>query len=190
MAGRLSQTVMDPQSLQLAKVYADAMLSLLPDDKQAQEVSGELQTLADLVRDTPGALELLTNPLIHGNDCVELLDRLFKGKVGDKTYNLLLVMGRNGRIGLLSLVARQLQVLLNERMNLIEVFVTSAVELGEDIKRQLAEILRRRLNKEPLIETHVDPRCLGGMIIHAADRRFDTSVAARLRDIRRNLVER
>ncbi len=61
---------------------------------------------------------------------------------------------------------------------------------SEKLTGILAERGRARTGGEVLIETEVDPSIIGGFIFETEGRRLDASVAARLRSVRRQYIEK
>lgn len=59
-------------------------------------------------------------------------------------------------------------------------WVSSAVPLTEEERRQLKQRLRERFGQEFVLRVEVDPSLIGGLVVRANDRVFDASVAGRL----------
>jgi F-type H+-transporting ATPase subunit delta len=71
----------------------------------------------------------------------------------------------------------------------VRAVVTTAVELAPNEKDELARKLSSRLGKEISMRAVVDPRVIGGLKLQYGDRLVDATVATRLQQLRRRLIE-
>ena len=67
--------------------------------------------------------------------------------------------------------------------------MTTAVPLDGRDRDRVASELSKRLGKEVTMKVEVDPRILGGLKVQYGDRLIDASVATRLQQLRRRLIE-
>jgi F-type H+-transporting ATPase subunit delta len=182
----LSDTVLDPQALSVAEVYAEALLSLKTDNAQAEELAEELQKIVTLLDTVEGMEELLAaTTSAHGQ--VELVGRVFAGRCSEVVEGLLASMARNQRLSLLRLIANRFRRRLDTREGCVDVMVTTAVALDEAHRRLLTQTLQEITGAKPLLRTKVNPALVGGVVVRIADREYDGSVAGELKRIRQRL---
>src|SRR5262245_60863478 len=89
-----------------AVAYAQSLLDLANEQKQAESVGQELAALGQIADENPQFREVLSNPAISTGERAQLLDKVFRGKVSTLVFNTLGVLNRNNRQGLLSQIAR------------------------------------------------------------------------------------
>lgn len=183
------KNVMDPTTLTLAGMYAEAALGLLPSDAQAEQAAEELASIAEMMEreDSSG---LLGSVLVSQDERQRIVRRAFDGKCSQAVMGLLDVLARNGRLGVLGLVARAFRKQLNTRQGKVDVLVTAATELDSDIRSQLEAVLRETMGIIPLLHVSVDPSVLGGLTVKVGDKVFDATIATQLSRLRRTLAER
>ena len=91
--------------------------------------------------------------------------------MSDSTTNFLKVLVDNGREEIVGDVLRLYEDLFKQHMGRVEVAVTTAVELSDEvldrIKRRLGGILEGR---EIVLESQVDPNLIGGAVFRFGDR--------------------
>lgn len=184
------ESVMEPHQRNLAGVYAQALLELLPEDDRAEDIYAELEAVAGLGDEMEQLQDLLSGAIRRDSQRVELVERIFHGRVEEPIEALLSVMARNGRVQLLRGVARRFRELLNERERKVEVEVTTAVALDEATKRDLSNALRDVLGADPILITQVDERVLGGTVVRIGDRVIDDSVSGALNKIKKTIATR
>lgn len=183
------KSVMDPAMQSLANVYAEALLGLLSDE-QAEEVHQELQAIVGLMDQIEGFEELLTASLLAAEQRRGLVSRVFAGRVSQPVEGFLAILARHDRLGLLRLCQRQFRKLLNIREGKIEVALTTAAPLANDQRQQIASAIEQAVAAQPLLETRVDERLLGGVVVRIGDRVYDASIAGQLKKIRQRLTRR
>jgi F-type H+-transporting ATPase subunit delta len=184
---RQVETVMDPTSVSIASVYADALLGQLPGDPEAEEVTEELDAIVDLLDSIDGFEGLLTAALITGADRCEMVQRIFHGRVSEVVEAVLVVMADAGRLGLLRTLRRVFRSKLNARQGKLEVTVISAVQLSDQQRDEVRAALTESLRGEVVLTCRVDPDLLGGVVIHVGDHVYDASIRAELKSVQARL---
>ncbi len=184
---RQPETVMDPTSVSIAAVYADALLGQLPSNPEAEEVTEELDAIVDLLDGIEGFEALLTAALISNNDRYEMVRRIFHDRVSEVVEAVLIVMADAGRLGLLRTLRRVFRSKLNARQGKLEVTVISAVKLTDPQREHVRAALAESLKAEPVLTCRVDPDLLGGVVVHIGDNVYDASIRAELKSVQSRL---
>jgi F-type H+-transporting ATPase subunit delta len=184
-------TVLDDTSRQVAKVYAESLYAAAKDESEQTGLLAELQALTTQVFARLPDLETFLASRVIGRDRKEAaLRRAFAGKTSDTFLHFLLVLNKHDRLDLLRPITAAYHELHDERQGRMPVAVYAAVPLEPEQEEQLRQQLRTRYGKEPMLETHVDPDLLGGLVVRVGDRVFDASVRTRLQSIRDQLIQR
>jgi F-type H+-transporting ATPase subunit delta len=183
--------VTDVGMQRIARVYAEALLNAADRRGQAQEVFDELDSLVgDVFPAAPDFEAFLSSRAISREAKPAVIARAFQGRASDVFLTFLLVLNRHERLDLLRPVRIAYRDLWDERARRVRVHVKSAVPLAEDQNERLREELRRALQREPVLESRVDPDLIGGMVVQVGDYLYDGSVRSRLTEIRNQLIER
>lgn len=162
----------DSQADDLANLGARALLNLLPSDRLADDVAGEIERLLDLLGRVEGFEELLASSALDDRERRELDGRVRRSVQLLGALALAIRDGARGRAGG------------------VEVAVTSAIVLDDRQRRQIADTLGEILGREVVLVEKVDPRVLGGLVVRVGDKVFDASVAAELGRMKKSLAER
>jgi F-type H+-transporting ATPase subunit delta len=94
--------------------------------------------------------------------------------------NFVGVLAEYGRLALLPTIAELFELLKANHEKTMDVAVTSAFEVSDQQKTDLAAALQRMLQRDINIETEVDKSLIGGVVIRAEDTVIDDSVKGRL----------
>ena len=182
-------TVFDEAEADLARTYASALLAAVGDDAGA--VLDELgEILADVVRGQPQFAELMTGPTLTEPDRDRILVELFGGRALPPVVNLLRVLNRHGRIGLLAPILTQARDAWDRKQGRRPVTVRSAVPLDDAQRRALEGRLSDLIGATPVLTLEVDPSLIAGLVVQVGDDVYDASVRTRLRRLRDRLIER
>ncbi len=169
--------------------YAQAILELAIEQKQAEPIGQELREIKDVLAANPTFELFLKDPAIGENERGQVLHRIFDGHVSPLLSNAIGVMNRKGRIGILAEVADAYHGLLDKHLGRVNVDVTVAQPLDEAAVAQVAEQIRATFKKTAQIRQLVDDSILGGMVLRIEDRLIDGSVKGHLDAMRRKLME-
>jgi F-type H+-transporting ATPase subunit delta len=185
------RTVMDVSAQRIGRVYAEALLNAAERNNQSSEVLEELDAVVhDLFRREPQFEVFLASSAVGRERKQEVIEKTFAGRATDVFVNFLLVLNQHDRLDVLRAVHAMYGELYDKRSGRIRVQVTSAVPLPDDQADKLRQELRAKFNKEPVLDTRIDPELLAGMVVQVGDWKLDSSIRNRLHDILEQLVER
>lgn len=134
-------------------------------------------------------LHELSNPELQYEQVRQALQRTLGDKVAPEVMNLLLLLLRRQHLPLLPRIVQRYDELVNRERRIETAAVQTAVPLTpqelELLERRLAE---RRHASSVILQQHVDPAMLGGIVIRIGDTLLDGSVGARLAGLRQALL--
>ena len=178
--------VMNPGAQRLASLYAESLLEHLS-TAQANELHDELAQLTDLLGRTDGAAELLAARGQSRTKRVELIERLFVGRVSDELFRLLGVLAANDRLWLLAHLPRAIEAELDRTLGRVVLEVTSATPMDEPTRRELTDTLSRAIASPCVLHEHVDPDIIGGLVIRIGEKMYDASLAGQIERMAREI---
>jgi len=174
----------------VAGVYARALLALAMDRHEADQIEGELAELAGLVSANPELEGYLSSPLVDEEGRAAALEKALRERASDLVVNTLQVMNGKGRLGLLGALAEAYRLANEHRRGEVDVEVTTAVELSDELRRRIAISASRYAGRTARLIEKVDPELLGGLVLKIGDRKIDSSLARQIHDAREGLFER
>lgn len=178
-----------PQTNQVGRVYADALVELAQKNGALDEAADECRQLSSLLEEQPRLQTLLSNPAITSAERVELVGRVFSGKLSDTLFRFLSVMARKDRLDELPAVLLSVRERVAEIRGEVEVDAWTASPMPEELRDSVRDRVAAALGgKAVTLREHVDPALLGGLKLRVGDRLLDGTAATRLRLLRRDLV--
>jgi F-type H+-transporting ATPase subunit delta len=166
-----------------------AMAAFTAADKAGEldRLEAELLGVATLIEREPRVRAALTNPGLPVENKQALLADLLDGHVGRRTAALadVLVELREGHD--VDTLAREWAQAAAARRDRVVAEVRSAVELDDERRARLAEVLARVTGKPVILQTSVDEAILGSVVVRIGDELFDGSIRSRLEQAREAL---
>lgn len=180
----------DDRDLEVGRIYAEAMLALAEKNGQADTLRNELQELVAFLDQNPKVEHFLSSPLVDEEARSRVIETLFRGKASDLLTDSLQVINRKERMGSLRAIAEAYRIAHRELRGLMDVHVRTAVPLSDVLRKRLVDTLAASTRRQPTLIEKVDPSVLGGLVIEIEGRKFDASVASRLKDLSAALLTR
>ncbi|BBO33672.1 ATP synthase F1 subunit delta [Lacipirellula parvula] len=190
-ADRDQENVFDVDAERLARVYAEAGLNAAGSIAEQESVVEELEAVVrDVLSVDPRVGEIFSSELIGSDEKVGMLDRILGKQASPKTLNLLKVMARHGRLGLLRDVAKAARKMWQQRSGRIPVELETANQLDATLEKEILTAFGGVLGADPIVTQRVNPELIAGFVIRVGDRVYDGSVRTRLERMRLAMIER
>ena len=126
--------------------------------------------------------------LVYKEEHLEILGKVFKGKIDERLYSFLELITIKGRYGYLDEILEYFILRVKEHLHIGQAKVTSAIAIDNEMKERIKDKLLSTTDyKEIEIEFETDPSLIGGMVIRIKDRIVDNSVKTKLENITRDL---
>jgi len=169
-----------------ARRYAQAVFEIALETKKIAEWQSDLEELASLAADAK-VMAWLESPRVHLEDKARLLLERLKG-VSHLALNLALLLVTKGRLNLLAGILSEYQRLVDSYQGIERGEVLTAIPLGEEDRRKLAEHLGAVVGKKVVLESQVAPDLLGGFVAKVGGKLLDGSVRSRLEALKREMI--
>jgi F-type H+-transporting ATPase subunit delta len=171
----------------LAALAAMAAFTAADQAGELDRLETELFSVATLVEREPRVRSALTNPGLPVDNKRALVAELLGGRVGGRAAALadLLVELHEGHD--VDTLAKEWAQAAAARRNRLVAEVRSAVELDDERRERLAEVLTRVTGKPVVLQVTVDEAILGSVVVRIGDELFDGSIRSRLEQAREAL---
>ena len=167
-------------------LYAEAMMSIIWAEGDANEVTDELFRLARVIDGNDELRTTLEDQRLPAARRQQVVEDLLAGKAHPVTVSLVSLVVANGRVREFVDIVDRLAALSASRTNRQIAEVRSAVDLDDDQKRRLAEALKASTGLDVEVVVVVDPSVIGGVVTQIGDTVIDGSVRSRLTQLREN----
>ena len=169
----------------IARPYAEALLKAASADLNAAAVwLDELATIAD----NDALQQFASDPRITDAQVFDLIAGVTKSSLPEQVKNLLRAVIDNGRLNALPEIAVQFRALKNAKGGWSDGVVYSAFPIEAVDLAQVAQSLEKRFGRKLNVSVQIDPELIGGIRVVVGDEVLDTSVKARLEQMKAALI--
>lgn len=175
--------------VRLARRYAQALFRLARERQILHEVEEELMVVERVFAETE-VCTFFGNPGVSTAQKKETIVRLFGACTSGFVQNFLCHITDKRRTNVLSEIIKAYRLLVKQASNILEVEVVTAIPLAEQDREQLAVQLASVTGKAIELHPRVEQRILGGLIIQIGDKRIDSSVVAKLANLKRHILSK
>lgn len=161
----------------IARPYADALYKASSGDLPS--TSAWLDPVATIASN-PQLQQFAASPGATTDQVMGLISSLMDKGLSPRASNFLTVLLDNGRFDALPEIARQFRVQANGQQGTADAVVHSAFPIGDEQLAELAGTLEQRFKTKLNLSVQVDESLIGGIRVVVGDEVLDTSVRARL----------
>ena len=169
----------------IARPYAEALFESCRGD--AAGTQSWLDTIAAAAQ-TPQLLQFAANPKVSAAEVFKLVTSVLPQALSERGANFVRTVIDNGRLAALPEVAAQFRDLANAQSGRSDAQIYSAFPIEAGELTQLKAVLEKRFGRQLETQVHVDPDLIGGVRVVVGDEVLDTSVRARLQQMKAALT--
>jgi F-type H+-transporting ATPase subunit delta len=172
---------------EIATVYARALWEAAEDADRIDQVRDELHEFADALAKDRNLQVFFFSPYLSSE---EKQDGLHKAvtDADPLVANFLDVLVDNHRMPALMRIRREYDRLWDDAHQLLPVQITSAVELDDQVIKQIGDRIGEQTGRKVELSSSVDPDVLGGLVVRVGNTVLDASVRHRLEHLRKQVA--
>jgi F-type H+-transporting ATPase subunit delta len=165
----------------IARPYAEALFQVVKAD--AAKAAEWLDDLAVVAAD-PGLLQYAHDPKVTHAQVLDLIAQVGPKSLPAAAVNLLAILVDNGRLAVLPEIARHFHVLVDALTGVRQAVVHSAFPIEGAALDDLTKVIEKRFGSKLTVQVALEPELIGGVRVVVGDEVLDTSVKARLEQIK------
>jgi len=161
----------------IARPYAEALYKASLSDLSA--TSAWLDELAAIGANAQ-LMQFADNPKVTTEQVFQVITGIAKSQLPSIAHNFLHAVIDNGRLSALPEIAAQYRDHLNKQNGSSDAVVYSAYEIDAAALAQVKDVLQKRFGRTLNVSVKLEPELIGGIRVVVGDEVLDTSVKARL----------
>lgn len=165
----------------IARPYAEALYKACGTD--AKTVLGWLDELACVAAE-PQLLQFADSPKTTPDQVYGVITGVMKSVLNAHAQNFLRMVIDNNRLGFLPEIATQFRALSNAQSGSSDAVVYSAFPIDGAALAETAQVLEQRFKRRLNVSVELQPELIGGIRVVVGDEVLDTSVKARLEQMK------
>ena len=169
------------------RTYARSLFEAAKEAGRLERAQEELADFVATVEQVPELKSVLESPELDSRAKAALLEQVL-GDADELVRNFLLLLAEKGRSGEVAEIAREFEALVAREQGILDVELTTAVELSARDFDQLVDRIGKASGRQVRASRAVDPALVGGLVLEVGSRRLDASIRGRLDRLRQELT--
>ena len=169
----------------IARPYAEALFQTTKNDLQA--TAAWLDELAAIAGNEQ-LLQFASNPKATSEQVMGVVKGVVKSQLSAAADNFLRTVIDNGRLSALPEMAVQYRAHVNAQSGSSDAVVYSAFEIAPAALADVTALLQKRFGRTLHVKVEIEPELIGGIRVVVGDEVLDTSVKARLDQMKVALI--
>lgn len=170
----------------LARPYAEAFFEVAKGGDLPQAAK-QLAALA-AVAGNPQMRQFADTPKVDASQVFDVITSVADVPLDDAAKNLLRTVIDNGRLGVMPDISTQFQALISQRSGVSDATIYSAFPIEPEALGSLVAALEKRFDRKLEATVELQPDLIGGVRVVVGDEVLDTSVKARLAQMKSALT--
>jgi ATP synthase F1 delta subunit len=172
---------------EIATVYARSLFEVAKENDELDEIHEELGQFADALDESRELQVFFFSPYFSSQEKKDGIDKIVEG-ANEHFLNFLKLIAERHRVPAVFRIRRAFDDLWREENKLLEVRVTSAVELDDDLVKSIGERIEQQTGRRIDLDASIDPDVIGGLVVRVGNMVMDASVRGRLERLRKEVA--
>jgi F-type H+-transporting ATPase subunit delta len=172
---------------EIARVYAESLFEVAREKGELEEIRDQLAQFADALAEDRDLQVFFFSPYFSSAEKREGIEKTVSG-AEPEFINFLELLAEKHRMPAIFRIRGRFEELVAEEMKQLEVNVTSAIELDENVVKQVGKEIEDQTGRKVELSSSVDPDILGGLVLRVGNMVLDASLRNRLERMRREIA--
>jgi F-type H+-transporting ATPase subunit delta len=165
----------------IARPYAEALFKASSSDLRG---TGAWLDQVAAIAANPELQQFADNPKATPDQVLGVVTGAFGAPLAAPAQNFLLALLENGRFTVLPEIAKQFRALANAQSGSSDAVVYSAFPIDDAALANVSTALEKRFGRKLQVSVQLEPALIGGIRVVVGDEVLDTSVKARLEQMK------
>ncbi len=172
---------------EIADVYARSLFEVARENDSLDEIKEQLDEFADALEESRELRTYFFSPYFSSHEKIDGIDKVLED-ADERFVRFLSLLAERHRLPVIHRIRREFDDLYGEERQLINVKITSAVELDEAVAQRIGEEIGRQTGRRVQLSSRVDPDVLGGIVVRVGNSILDASIRTRLERLRKQVA--
>ena len=172
---------------EIAQVYARSLFEVAKDNDEVDEIHEQLGEFADVLNENRELQVFFFSPYFSSQEKKDGVEKVIDGG-NERFVNFLQLIAERHRMPALFRMRREFDAMWREENKLLEVRITSAIDLDEELVKSIGQRIEEQTGKTIDLDANVDPDLIGGLVLRVGNMVLDSSVRGRLDRLRKEVA--
>jgi ATP synthase F1 delta subunit len=172
---------------EIAQVYARSLFEVAKEHEELDEIHEQLGEFADALDGSRDLQVFFFSPYFSSEEKKDGVEKVVDGG-NERFVNFLKLVAERHRMPAIFRMRRVFDGLWREENKLLEVRITSAVDLDEELVKSIGRRIEEQTGQRIDLDANVDPDVIGGLVLRVGNMVLDASIRGRLERLRREVA--
>jgi ATP synthase F1 delta subunit len=173
---------------EIAEVYSRSLFEVAQEHDVIDRVHDELGEFVDALDQSRDLQIFFFSPYFSSQEKKEGIEKAISD--GDERFvRFLELLAERHRMPAIFRIRREYDRMWAEENKLLQVSVTSAVKLDQQIVEDIGKRIEDQTGKRIELSSRVDPEILGGLVLQVGNMVMDASIRSRLEQLRKQVAK-
>ena len=173
---------------EIAAVYARSLFEVAQEQDKLDLIRDQLGAFADALEETRELQVFFFSPYFTSAEKRDGISKAFVG-AEPELVNFLELLIEKHRMPAIARIRKRFEELWAKENRLLEVRLTSAVELDPEIVKRVGAEIERQTDQKVDLAAEVDEGIIGGLVLRVGNMVMDASVRSKLERLRREVAQ-
>jgi F-type H+-transporting ATPase subunit delta len=172
---------------EIAQVYSRSLFEVAKEHDEVDEIHDQLGEFADALDKNRELQMFFFSPYFSSEEKKDGIDKVVDGG-NERFVNFLKLIAERHRVAAIFRIRREFDALWREENRLLEVRVTSARPLDDELVQSIGKRIEDQTGQRIDLDANVDPDVIGGLVLRVGNLVMDASVRGRLERLRKEVA--
>jgi ATP synthase F1 delta subunit len=172
---------------EIARVYAESLFEVAREHDKLDSIRDQLGEFAEVVAENRDMQVFLFSPYFSSAEKRDGIARAVSG-AEEELVNFLELLAEKHRMPAIFRIRRRYDELWTKANRRLEVRLVSAVELDPKVVERVGAEIERQTDRKIDLESEVDDRVLGGLVLRVGNMVLDASLRSKLERLRKEVA--
>lgn len=169
--------------------YAHALMQVADEKSSLSKISSDVELLFKALNESKDLRYVLRSPVIEGDKKIRIMEEIFTNRISDDSLSFIKLILKKKRENLLLDISKRFLELRDNKLGIINIMVTSAVELTDAQKESLKKKLSEETGKVVKLNFELDENIIGGFLLKVGDTIIDATIKNQIVKLKKCLLQ-
>lgn len=175
---------------QVATVYAKALLDLIGDSPQLEEVESELHGVKEAFFQDPEVRNFVLSPVLKRDEKEAILLKSLQGQASEVVTSFVGVLNQKKRLEFFPEICDLFSEGVDKKRGRSKLVIQSKESLTSESLDRIRIAMEEQFKTKVVIRNDINPSLIGGFVIRMEDYLVDASIKSKLSTIKKSLLSK
>lgn len=172
----------------VAQRYANALMEFAGEKLSKEDIFSQIKDIQTSLNNSDDLQKVMSSPIVSNDEKKNVINKIFGKNVNEIILNFLKLLIDKNRFNIFNSIVKEYKNEINRQNGILEIKITSAIELNNNEKAMIKVKLEKILHKEIELDWASDSSLIGGLVFEAGDNIIDCSLQHKLQEINKEIT--